>query len=118
MKRAATYIVWLFALIVGLWHLEWAMRAMFVFGNQEPLSRWILVLAGPGSTLPAVLVWSVMPRTATAWLVLAGLIAGSLGVMIFGVEAVASLRGFSVRCTLPMWVIAGVLEWARRWARA
>ena len=56
MKRYLLIASICIALLLGLWHLNLAMQAIFVFRNNEPLTSWAAILIGPGSTLIAALI--------------------------------------------------------------
>ncbi len=69
MERILKYALLLVGVLVGILHLWLAIKAMFVFRNQEPLSMWIFVLTGPLSTLPAIVTAFIWPRIGGSWLI-------------------------------------------------
>jgi hypothetical protein len=73
-KEFGKFVLILTSLVIGIWHFGFALKALFVFRPKEPLSMWIIILAGPLSTLPAVLVSFIWIRIGGIWLVCGGLI--------------------------------------------
>jgi hypothetical protein len=65
----AKYILYILAIVVGLYHFWLTVKAIFVFRNNEPLSLWVFTLTGPLSTLPASIVGIFDKRIGGAWLV-------------------------------------------------
>ena len=55
-ERFLKYILLLAGIVLGCAHLWLALKAMFVFRNDEPSSTWNFIISGPLSTLPAVIV--------------------------------------------------------------
>lgn len=69
MKRCARYGLSVLLTGMGLVHLRVALRAVFVFGSDEPVWSWVVILAGPGSTLLAAILSWWAPRVGGTWLV-------------------------------------------------
>src|ERR1043165_6084887 len=61
-------------LVLGAWHNLMAVRSLWVFSAGEPLASWIIVLAGPFSTLPALLIAVVSRSWGGRWLLGGGLL--------------------------------------------
>ena len=61
-------------LAIGAWHLWFAAQAIFVFRNGEPISSWLTIVLGPGSTLIATIVAFWNDRVGGIWLICGGLI--------------------------------------------
>ncbi len=55
---------------------------VFVFRNDEPLSAWIFVLAGPLSTLPAVITAFFLPKIGGIWL-MCGAVISSISMIVY-----------------------------------
>ena len=62
-------VLYTIAIVVGVYHLWLAFKAIFVFRNDEPLSLWIFTLAGPLSTLPASVTGIYNSKIGGLWLV-------------------------------------------------
>lgn len=69
LKPIIKYILLLIGIIVGIFHLKQGIKAMFVFRTNEPITMWVSVIAGPLSTLPAVLLSFFLPKIGGVWLV-------------------------------------------------
>ena len=69
MKRSLRYILLLAGIFLGCGHLWLALKAMFVFRNDEPTSTWYFIIVGPLSTLPAVVVACLWPKIGGGWLI-------------------------------------------------
>lgn len=69
MERILKYTLLLVGVLVGILHLWLAIKAMFVFRNQEPIPMWIFVVTGPLSTLPAIVTAFFWPRIGGSWLI-------------------------------------------------
>lgn len=103
MKHALKYGFTIVALIVGIVHFGLALKAIFVFRNNEPISMWILVSAGPLSTLPASILAIFKPKAGGIWLICGAII--SIIALVLNQNAVqdyASILWFLVRYTAPM----------------
>jgi hypothetical protein len=61
----------LFGVLIGLGHLQLALRATFVFREHEPWLSWAIMICGPFLTLPAVLISFKSIRVAS-WLLICG----------------------------------------------
>jgi hypothetical protein len=73
-KRILKLVLFFFSLLIGLWHLGIALKALFVFRNNESLLMWIFIFFGPLSTFPATLASFYWIRMGGFWLVLGGVI--------------------------------------------
>ena len=62
------------AFALGLWHLDLAMQAIFLFRNNEPLTSWAAILFGPGSTLIAATMAIFTKKGGAYWLIAGGLL--------------------------------------------
>lgn len=105
------YLVFILGLIIGIMHLKVATKALFVFIEAEPASTWILVLFGPGSTFPAVLVSFFWPRIGGIWLIggsIISIIAASVGLAGKGFEG---LIGYFIKYSGPM-LLLGIVVFA------
>ena len=90
---------------LGVWHLNLALQAIFVFRSGEPLTSWIAILAGPASTLPAAILALLSNRAGGAWLV--GGAALSFVVFAIGERGISeNLLPFLLRISMPM-ILAG-----------
>jgi hypothetical protein len=107
-------------IILGVWHYQIAMRALWVFRNNEPLSSWVTVFAGPVSTLPATLLAVFRRRWGAVWL-LGGALASLGGVVAnefakgesLAEVATAAVR-FAVPISIPMILLGFGLVWLDR----
>lgn len=68
MKRLLLVSLTVAGLALGVWHLRLALDAIFVFRRGEALTSWITMLAGPLSTLPAVVLTLVKRKLGGYWL--------------------------------------------------
>jgi hypothetical protein len=73
-KELGKFSLILSSLAIGIWHFGFALKAIFVFRPKESLLLWIIIFAGPLSTLPAVLVSLFWFRIGGIWLVCGGLV--------------------------------------------
>ena len=74
MDAMMKWIVVLVGVLVGAYHAWLAVKAIFVFRNNEPLSTWIFTLAGPLSTLPASVAGIVNMKTSGLWLIVGSVV--------------------------------------------
>ena len=92
------------ALVVGVWHLDLALRAIFVFRNNEPITSWAAVLLGPGSSLIAALLAIFAKKLGGYWLVVGGCL--SLVVFIVGERGISeNLVPFLLMIFVPMLLV-------------
>src|SRR5664279_476717 len=61
MNRSIFFVLVAIGVALGLWHLRLALSAIFVFRAGEPLSSWLFIVSGPGSTLLCTLVAAWRP---------------------------------------------------------
>src|SRR6266851_1477147 len=66
--RAGLVVILSGGIILGVLHYRFAMRALWVFRNDEPLSSLVMLFAGPLSTLPATLLAVLHRRWGAVWL--------------------------------------------------
>ena len=59
-------------IILGVWHHQIGGRALWVFRNDEPVSSWVTILAGPLTTLPATLLAGWRRQWGAYWLIAGG----------------------------------------------
>ncbi len=115
-KLAGWQLVFLLTIGVGvaagLWHWKTAERALFLFRNDEPLASWIVLVSGPGLTLPATGV-ALFSRSAGGYLLVGG---GIVSLVAFAtlVEDVVQMMNFLWMQTGPMLLLGGSLLWAAR----
>lgn len=101
------------AIALGVWHLNLALQAIFVFRSGEPLFSWIAVLVGPASTLPAAVLAFFVKRAGGYWLVGSGI----LSFLVFAIgehNVTENLLPFFLRISLPMILIGGLLTFLPR----
>lgn len=89
---------------IGLFQMKKGLRAIFVFGNNEPISSWVFILSGYVSTLPATVAAFFNKKIGGWWLIIAGLI--SLGLYFFIFKDVPNLK-YIFTDILPMFVLGG-----------
>jgi hypothetical protein len=68
-KRVLGLLLVLVGSVVGALHIWMAITSVFVFRQDEPISSWITILAGPFSTLPATWTGGFRHRVAAIWLI-------------------------------------------------
>jgi hypothetical protein len=68
------FVLIIFSVLIGIWHLGIALKALFVFRNNESLLIWIFILFGPLSTFPATLASFRWVRIGGFWLILGGIV--------------------------------------------
>jgi hypothetical protein len=73
-RKVLILIIIILSLLVGIWHFGFALKALFVFRQNESLILWITILAGPLSTLPATIISFYWFRFGGIWLVCGGLL--------------------------------------------
>jgi len=99
MRRSLHLGLSLVAIGVGVIHLRMALRAVFVFREGEPIWSWVIILAGPGSTLFAALLGWFRPQIGGIWL-----LAGS----VISLLALTFLEGgVTANVVQLVWRIAG-----------
>ena len=106
-------IVSIIALALGVWHAQIAIRAIFVFKENEPLTSWLAIALGPATTLLASLVSIFFRRVGGMWLMVSGIVAFT----IFAIgEAGFSqyIVAFLVRISLPMIFVGAAFLGASR----
>jgi hypothetical protein len=86
-ERFSKYILLLAGILVGCAHLWLALKAMFVFRNDEPSSTWNFIVSGPLSTLPAVIVSYFWPKIGGTWLIV-----GSVLSFLFAIASMQTDR--------------------------
>jgi hypothetical protein len=79
--RVRQYGFLLVGLLLGCAHFWLALKAMFVFRNDEPATMWYLIISGPLSTLPAVILAHFWPKVGGTWLVLASIVSLSFAII-------------------------------------
>ena len=89
---------------IGLLQTKKGLKAIFVFGNNEPISSWAFILSGYVSTLPATVAAFFNKKIGGWWLIIGGLISLSLYFFIF--EDVPNLNFLFINI-LPMLVLGG-----------
>lgn len=93
--------------VLGVWHFNLALQAIFVFRTGEPVASWIAVLAGPASTLPAALFALLSRRGGGSWLAIGAVVS----FCAFAVDERGMTENtlqFLLRITVPM-VVASVV---------
>ena len=101
-----TYLVIVAAAItLGVWHLNLALQAIFVFRSGEPLTSWIAIMAGPASTLPAAVLALLSNRGGGYWLIGGAVL--SFVVFAIGERGITeNVFPFLLRISVPM-ILAG-----------
>ena len=89
---------------IGLLQMKKGLRAIFVLGNNEPISSWAFILSGYVSTFPATVASFLNKKIGGWWLIIGGLISLSLYFFIF--KDVPNLKYFFTNI-LPMFVLGG-----------
>jgi len=69
MREIIRYGLFIMGLFIGGVHLKLALKALFIFRNNEPISMWVSVIAGPLSTLPSVIIAFFWPKVGGLWLI-------------------------------------------------
>lgn len=88
------------AIVLGVWHLDLALHAIFVFRSSEPLTSWIAILAGPASTLPAA-VLALLSNRGGYWRIGGAVL--SFVVFAIGERGITeNLFPFLLRISVPM----------------
>lgn len=95
-------------IILGVWHYRVVMRALWLFRSNESLSSWVILFAGPISTLPATLLAVFRRRWGAVWL-LGGALVSLGGVLVDGlvkgnslVEVATAAVYYSIPISIPM----------------
>jgi hypothetical protein len=111
-RRYLRLLLTLAGIAVGVWHLDLALRALFVFRESEPVSSWIAVSTGPLTTLVATLVGSWQRKIGGTWLIVSGAIA--LISFVIG-EGALTARTFqyALLISAPMTAIGTGFLWLR-----
>lgn len=106
--RAGLAVILSGGIILGVWHYRFAMRALWVFRSNESLSSWVILFAGPISTLPATLLAVFSRRWGAVWL-LGGALVSLGGVVVDGfvkgnslMEVATAAFYYSIPISIPM----------------
>jgi hypothetical protein len=95
---------------LGVWHLDLAAHAIFVFRSGEPISSWAAILIGPASTLPAAVTAFFLRRPAAYWLMAGGIV--SFLVFIFGERGITdNVFPYLWKISVPMIVLGGMFAY-------
>jgi putative Mn2+ efflux pump MntP len=78
-------ILIILGIALGLYHLWAAIKAMYVFRNDEPVSLFVFTFTGPLSTLPASITAAFNRKVGSAWLI-GGAVIAFIAAMIAGGE--------------------------------
>ena len=97
--RVALWGILLVGIILGIWHNMLGVKSVWVFRNGEPLSSWIIIAAGPLSTLPATLLALFRRPWGAGWLIGGGLLSLTVVVLteIASAEPVTEIASASLR---------------------
>jgi hypothetical protein len=95
------------SIVLGVWHFNLALQAIFVFRTGEPIVSWIVVLTGPACTLPAALFALFTKQAAGYWLCGSGVFS-SLLFAIGERGATENLFPFLSMISVPM-ILVGVV---------
>jgi hypothetical protein len=116
MKKLFLTACFLITFVLGLWHLKIALRAIFLFSNNEPLTSWIAILFGPCLTLIIGIIMIFAKKTGAYSLIAAGLISGVA--FFIGEHGVTdNLSAFLWQISAPMLLlgVATILLSNRAW---
>ncbi|TLY20315.1 MAG: hypothetical protein E6K68_08160 [Nitrospirae bacterium] len=75
MRRILKYSLLALGILAGSHHLWLAIKAWFVFRNDEPFPLYIFMFAGPLSTLPASITAFFKPKVGGTWLICGSILA-------------------------------------------
>jgi hypothetical protein len=118
-SRTGLLVILSGGIILGVWHYQFAMRALWVFRNNEPLSSWVILFAGPISTLPATLLAVFRRRWGAVWLLggalmsLGGVVADQLVKGSSLAEVATAAVYFSIPISIPMSLLGLGLLWVQ-----
>lgn len=116
MRLAPFVLVGLIGILLGLWHAELAMQAVFVFRQEEPLTSWLSIALGPATTLIASVIAIFFRKTGGIWLVASG--AASFVVFVIGEDGLSEhVGGFLLRISLPMIAVGAGFLLASRFTK-
>lgn len=116
MRSAPFVLVALIGILLGLWHAQLAMQAVFVFKQDEPLTSWLSIALGPASTLIASVIAIFFKRTGGIWLIASGLV--SSVVFVIGEHGLSEhVGGFLLQIALPMIAVGAGFLLASRFAK-
>ena len=101
-----------FGVAVGLVHWRTAERALFLFRNEEPLASWIVLISGPGLTLPAIGV-ALFSRSTGGYLLVAGGVVSLVAFATLAEDAVQMMNFLWMQIG-PMLLLGGSLLWVAR----
>lgn len=101
MKRVALMTSCVLAVLLGLWHLQLAMQAVFVFRESEPVASWIAIVLGPAITLVLGILAMFLRRVGGIALIACGVVS----LIVFAASDDPSrehVTSFLVQISLPM----------------
>jgi hypothetical protein len=104
MKRAAVVAAVIVGLVIATWHVTVAVKALFVFRENEPLTSWLALFLGPGLTVLGCLLAFVRPFAGGAT-VLAGGLLGAAAFLIGEGGRTEYIRSYFLQFTAPMLAI-------------
>jgi hypothetical protein len=107
-------------ILVGAWHLNLALlQAITTLWDAGTTTRWIAILVGPASTLPAVALAFKATKAGAYWLIVGGILSFALIALVDGVGFAGYLRYF-LQVSAPMIATAAGLLYffTESWWRA
>lgn len=104
MKRAVFMAICVFGILLGLWHLQLAMQAVFVFREGEPIASWLAIALGPAITLVLGILAIFLRRVGGIALIACG-IASLISFVVGDEPSREHVTSFLVQISLPMVVI-------------
>jgi hypothetical protein len=101
MRRSAFITICVIAVLLGVWHLQLAMQAVFVFREEEPITSWLAIALGPAVTLILGLLAMFLRKIGGLALITCGV----ASLVVFAVSDGPSLEhvaAFLFQVSLPM----------------
>lgn len=107
-KRLCKLILIIFSLLIGIWHLGVALKALFVFRENESFLMWITILIGPLSTFPATLASFRWFRMGGFWLVCGGIVSLTSLIFLDAPNNITYVIQYFIKYSTPM-ILLGLL---------
>ena len=118
MKSSFRYAFLIVGILLGLFHLRLAAKALFVFRGDESLLLRLFVLFGPLSTLPASITAFFRPLIGATWLIVGSAVSFLFVVMDERQEGdFSTLMSILTTYSLPMFALGVALLFIYRMFR-
>jgi hypothetical protein len=113
-KRIINPFFYAVAFFIAIIHLGYGIKALFVFRNNEPILSLLILIFGPLSTLPALLVGLFWKRFGAIWVLFGSIISFSLVILSLLPKRILGIGNYFVMFSGPMLLIGFILLYLSR----